>query len=100
MGLEIDIDRLKIILMKILDRMESNGSCVFITKDDYWDIGPGDRYDLTRAPGDPVVGKLSDDWEFLQTLLNEPDASVPYMFVHLAPLLNAIAEESLPQGSE
>ena len=96
MALEIDLAKLKMILMKIIDDVTANVSRVSLKDDDYWEIDSNDRYDLTKVPGDPVVGKLSDDWDFLLPLLDDDaDEAVPYLLVHVAPLLRAIAESDV-----
>jgi hypothetical protein len=100
MDLEIDVNRLKNIANSLFDRLLKTNSIVHLKYDEYWIVQPSDRYDFSKTPGELGVGKLTDDWELLQSLIDDSDDAVPYMFVHLAPLVEAIAEAALPRQSE
>lgn len=99
MAIEIDVAQLKLITDRIFESLSKRGGAIVLDWDDYWEVSPDSRYNLGTVPSDLTVGKLSDDLAFLSQVQSARQETVPYMFVHLAPLLSAIAEASVPQGS-
>jgi hypothetical protein len=95
MDLEIKISELRMVVNRIFDHIENElgQRIISLSQDDYWELGQIDRYDFTKDPSRHEVGKLYDDWEFLSAILTDENNSVPYMLVHLAPLLRFIGEE-------
>lgn len=94
MGVEINIQSLRAIINQIFDHIEHDldRKRLNLEHDDYWDLLDSERYDLTTEPSGHGVGQLSDDWQFLSTVLNNKDQAIAYMLVHAAPLLRCIGE--------
>jgi hypothetical protein len=59
-------------------------------RDFYWDV-PDDKLFAVSDPQPTLdVGRLSDDWEFLQGILMNKDEAVGLMLIHVAPLLRYV----------
>ncbi|WP_407157123.1 hypothetical protein [Bradyrhizobium sp. STM 3557] len=95
MAVEVNVSELRIIVNRILDHVEHDLGVtnVTLTQDEYWTISGNERFDLTRIPDVNGVGKLCDDWEFLQPLLKDKDQAVALMLIHVAPILSWLGEE-------
>jgi len=56
----------------------------------YWDILL-DSSNVADVPEPRIgVGKLSDDWEFLESILDDREQAVSLMLIHVAPLLRYV----------
>lgn len=95
MAVEIEIKDLRLVLNRILDHIEFDLDCktVGLDQDDYWEVADADRYDLTKSPDNYSASKLSDDWEFLASIIADKDQAVSLMLVHAAPLLRRLGEQ-------
>jgi hypothetical protein len=93
-NVEIEISDLRLVINRILDRIEQDGRGVRIklSEDDYWDVSSAERYDFTKVPQNFEHGQLRDDWQFLLSILADVDHAVAPMLLHVAPLLRCIAE--------
>ena len=91
----VNASELRVIVNRIRDHIEKDLGVtdIALTQDDYWTIVGNERFDLTRTPEVNGVGKLYDDWEFLQPLLKDKDQAVALMLVHVAPILHWLGEE-------
>ncbi|MBV9751728.1 MAG: hypothetical protein JO188_04335 [Hyphomicrobiales bacterium] len=58
----------------------------------YWDIPLDDAFNMDQKP-ELVIGKISDDLDFLRPLLREPEYSVPLRLMHAAPILLLLARK-------
>lgn len=63
-----------------------------LEEDDCWDVQSPEKYRVLERPVELGVGKLSDDWEFLQNLSEDRREAVALMLLHAAPLLDYIGE--------
>jgi hypothetical protein len=77
----------------VIDDLKVDSVVVSDNKDFYWSV-PSDGLCATTE-NQPVldIGRLSDDWDFLQSILTEKDQAVALMLTHLAPLLRHVGEE-------
>ena len=95
MATEIPICEIRMVVTRLLDHIERDlgRPIVSLSADDYWDVADDQRYEFDKSPEGYVVGKLSDDWEFLAAVLEDQDQAASLMLVHLAPLLRRIGEQ-------
>ncbi len=90
----IKVADLKVAADTLLQHLEENGhSSVTIPVDYYWSIPKESRYDPTKEPSSFTVGRLEDDWEFLQANIRGGDEPIGYALVWLAAILQAVGEE-------
>jgi len=47
---------------------------------------------MESPPKELEVGSLADDWEFVSSLPKNTEQQIPIMFIHIAPLLLALAQ--------
>jgi hypothetical protein len=66
-------------------------SSIDLEEDLYWALPEDVRYDITAAPTASHAGNLFDDYDFVSPLINDRGQAMPLMFMHIAPLLNALA---------
>ena len=92
---EIKISELRLVISRILDHIEQNLgiASVKLNQDDYWEVLDDERYDFTKTPVNYGHGQLSDDWEFLSSILKDKDQAVALMLIHVAPILQWLGEE-------
>jgi hypothetical protein len=57
----------------------------------YWSILDNDVYRIGKNPDKLVCGNLTDDFEFITSAHLHREQAIPIMFLHLAPLLHALA---------
>jgi hypothetical protein len=93
----VDLQNLKKIIDTILDRMVNKLKVNEVTiekeQDLYWDV-PSKGLFLVREDQPQLdIGSLSDDWEFLQSILKDREHAVSLMLIHVAPLLRYIGEK-------
>jgi hypothetical protein len=93
---EIDIRKLQRAVNQILDHVVQNRGVQMFPispeQDFYWDV-PGDRlHAVKEAQPNLDVGRLTDDWGFVEQSIGDKDAQVSLMLVHIAPLLRKIGE--------
>lgn len=97
MASEVDIRALKKVTDAILDRIVNDLKIEKVEIEDksdyYWNV-PSDRlFDIKPPQPELDVGRLADDWEFLQSILSDKDHAVALMLIHVAPLLRRIGEK-------
>lgn len=94
MMLEIETSKLRKIVNDILHHVEHGlgHSVIRLPEELYWQVSDEDRYDLTKVDPDFGLGNLRDDWEFLLPLLDDRDQVLTIMLMHVAPILQAIAD--------
>ena len=94
MMLEIETSKLRKIVNDILSHVEHDlgHSMIKLPVESYWYVSDEDRYDFTKVDMVPSHGNLRDDWEFLLPLLDDRDQVMPIMLMHMAPILQAIAD--------
>ncbi|WP_341917531.1 hypothetical protein [Hydrocarboniphaga effusa] len=64
----------------------------------YWEVAYNDQHQLENEPAHLDVGKLSEDWESLQSVLADNSLAIPLMLAKVAPLLRAMAYEVSKQS--
>jgi hypothetical protein len=97
MAVAVDIEDLKKITNIILDRMITKLKLRQIpmeeNQDFYWNVPSDVLFKVREAQPELDIGRLSDDWEFLKNILEDPDNGVSLMLIHVAPLLRWIGEK-------
>ena len=93
--MDVKVSELRIVVDRILEHIEQDlgVDSVPLTQDDYWTVLSKDRFDFTKSPDTCGLGKLHDDWEFLQPLLRDKSQAVALMLIHVAPILEWLGEE-------
>lgn len=95
--MELDIRALKSVTNAVFDHIINDLKVEKLTvaesKDFYWNV-PTDRlYEVKQSQPELDVGRLSDDWEFLEAILKDKNQAVSLMMMHLAPLLRHVGEK-------
>lgn len=100
MDFEIETRKLRDIVNSILCHMEHDlgHSVIKLPVESYWQVSDEDRYDFTKVEVDFVHGNLRDDWEFLLPLCDDRDQVLVIMLMHVAPILQAIADHASEYG--
>ncbi len=94
--MEVTIFQLRAIAEKLFSHFENLGyDSVEITEDYYWNIPEEQKYDVLNDPKDLDVGQLTDDWEFLQSVLEEDRDPINYDLVWLGKILEVIGEKAV-----
>jgi hypothetical protein len=95
--MEIDIRALKSVTNAILDHIVNDLKIDKLTvpdnKDFYWNVPTDQLYEVKASQPELDVGRLSDDWEFLESILKDKSHAVSLMMMHVAPLLRHVGEE-------
>jgi hypothetical protein len=88
----IDIDALRKTVNGILDFIENDLGItkVELKQNYYWSITDDVLYSMNQPPKELAVGSLVDDYDFVLSALKSPDQQLPIMFMHIAPLLQAL----------
>ena len=90
---EIDLRDLKRAVDGLLDHMiERLGVkkvAIAEQEDFYWDFDHSEMYDASKRPTELTVGRVSDDLDFVQKMLDDDGYVV--LMLHVAPLLKYIA---------
>ncbi len=93
--MKIPISQLRAIADKLFSHLESLGyDSVEISEDWYWNIPEEEKYVMENEPKDLNIGRLSDDWEFLQGVSeNDDDPPISYALIWLGKILQVIGEK-------
>ena len=95
--MELDIHNLKRILDLIFEHLSKdlNVSNVPIEadKDFYWEVPTENLFDVRKDQPRLDIGRLSDDWDFLQRMAEKREEAVSLMLIHVAPLLQHIGQK-------
>ena len=104
MAATIELLKLKSIVNALFDKLieaENHGAVMIPDDTDYyWDIANDERYEPAKRPADLHMGRLSEDWEFLQPLSADEKHLFPLMFMHVAPLINFLADRTVKDHSK
>ena len=89
----IKISQLRTFVNRIFDFIEHDlgRDKSDLTHNFYWSISDDQLFDLTQQPTKIDCGSLVDDVEFLETAMQNQEQAFPLMFLHLAPILQAMA---------
>ena len=90
----INIGQLRTFVNRVFDFIEHDlGYEKFdLTRNFYWSISDDQLFDLTQQPTKIDCGSLVGDVEFLEIAMKNQEQAFPMMFLHLAPLLQAMAK--------
>lgn len=89
----LNIDVLRKTINGILDfieREQRGAKEVKLKQDHYWSITDNARYSMDEPPKELAVGSLVDDYQFVLSAYKSADQQLPIMFMHIAPLLQAL----------
>jgi hypothetical protein len=94
---KVDVRILKKIIDTILDRMikelEVSSISIDEKQDFYWDIPTDALFKVKDKQPVLDIGRLSDDWDLLQDIIENPENAVSLQLIHVAPLLRWIGEK-------
>jgi hypothetical protein len=94
---EIQICDLRKIINMIIDTIEFDDNLKSVVIDDdrdfYYQIDNERSFDVSRELGvDEIeIGRISDDYEFLLSILQDENQALPIMLEHVAPILYFLA---------
>jgi hypothetical protein len=90
----ISIDVLRKTINGIFDFIEKDLGVteVELKQDHYWSIPDTALYTMEGQPKELDVGSLKDDFEFLLSSSKSADQQLPIMFIHIAPILQALSQ--------
>lgn len=95
--MELEIRDLKKVTDAIFDHIINDLKIEKFTieekKDFYWNVPSDKLFAVTDPQPQLDVGRLSDDWEFLEPILKDKIQAVALMMMHVAPLLRHMGEE-------
>ena len=93
----VDISDFKKVLNIILNHVEEDLGIrqveIDSSEDFYWDVTDDSLNEVSGGKPSCDIGRLSDDWEFLQPILNNPEQGVALTLIHAAPLLRYLAKK-------
>jgi len=90
----ISINVLRATINGIFDFIEKDLGLleVQLNENYYWSIKDDELYSMDQPPKELVVGSLFDDFEFVSSSFKNADRQLPIMFIHIAPILQALSE--------
>jgi hypothetical protein len=95
MAKEIDVKELRDGVCAILDHIANDLKITKVPIDEgvdfYWEVAPQHLFDVKQQAPQLDVGRLSDDWDFVQKMVADGSPFVALMLVHIAPLLRYLA---------
>jgi hypothetical protein len=93
----IDLERLRIAVNAIIDHLIQDLGIKSVqidgADDFYWTYSSPEVYDSSKKPGEPEVGRLTDDADFVRLVRRGESGDISYSLVHVAPLLKYIGEK-------
>jgi hypothetical protein len=91
--MEINIRDLREMLSRIFDHIENDLGVTEVTldRDHYWEVPEDDLYRIEEVSPKLDIGQLSDDWHFLQPLIDDEDQALALTLIHIAPILRYLA---------
>jgi hypothetical protein len=91
---DIDIARLQRITNDLFERLKGRGvTSVALDADYYWEVPQQLRYDNHGEPGEHEMGRLGDDLQFLEEMLDGTRPPVSFGLVWVAALLRYVGEK-------
>jgi len=97
MSSEIDLQDLKKVIDLIISRLIEKHNIKQISlsekQDFYWEVPTDKLYKIDEDQPQLDIGRLSDDWDLLQSILENPEHAVSLELIHVAPLLRWIGEK-------
>ena len=93
--LRVQLSELRAVFELIMNYISnSEGEDLFIDKDYFWAIAPGDLFNIQKEPEALGIGRVSESWEHLERLLAGHYDPFPYHLVWLADILRALGTSS------
>ena len=92
-AITISIDVLRKTINGIFDFIEKERrgrADIELKQNHYWSITDDVLYSMDEPPKQLAVGSLVDDYEFVLSSFKNVDQQLPIMFMHIAPLLQAL----------
>lgn len=94
---QLDIRKLKLaidaIFTHILENLHVETVALTEERDFYWAVPYDEAFSVKQPQPKLDIGRLTDDWAFLEAILEDKDQAVSLMLVHVAPLLEHIGLE-------
>ncbi|ROO88504.1 hypothetical protein EDD29_6173 [Actinocorallia herbida] len=95
----VSLSSLRAALDLLLRRIEAanGGDAVELDVGYFWSIPFDAIYDVADPPatGDLTLGDLSESWDHIRNLLENPDDAIPYHLVWLADILRALGHRHI-----
>lgn len=90
----ISVDVLRKTINGIFDFIEKDLGIteVELKQNHYWSVTDDVLYSMDQPPKELAVGSLMDDWDFVLSASKSADQRLPIMFIHIAPLLQALSQ--------
>ena len=85
-----DLEKIVCLIFKNLESELMNDN-VELDHDFYYHIPLDETYKISEGDPEVLVGQLYDDWDFLESILEDNEQGVSLMLDHVAPLLRYIA---------
>lgn len=91
---QVSIERLRETINSVFDFIERDlgQSAVPLPSNYYWTVPDDALYMMEHPPKQLDCGSLTDDLEFAEAAYTNREQAIPLMFIHLAPLLYALAK--------
>src|SRR5258705_6444349 len=93
---EIDLRALKDAVVAVLDHITNDLGIEKLPikrdQDFYWNVPTSQLYEVKGRQPTLDVGRLADDWEFVELMLRDKKSAVGAVLLHLAPLLRRVGE--------
>lgn len=90
----LDIRKLLNILSNELEKLDDN-EVVKLEEDLYWNILDKELYNPYHEPAKLTMGSLTEDWEFLQKILNDEREMIDYDLYKLASVLRFVGKKNI-----
>jgi hypothetical protein len=89
--LQISTEQLRTAFETALTRLtEREGENITLERDYYWSVPPNELYNVYERPQELTIGQLSESWQYIQKLTEDPSAAIPHHLVWLADVLRAL----------
>ena len=96
MAREFSIRELRRAVDAILDHVTDDLGIETFAIDDnadfYWEVPSDELHNVTAPQPQLDIGRLADDWEFIEVMLQSKGGAVALMLIHVAPLLRSLGE--------
>ncbi len=94
--MKVQIDKLEIVLYKILDHVKKNhGNSIEIEYDYFWNIPKEERYDPYNEPKRLDIGQLSDNLQEIAKIADGSNEPIAFGLVWISNILRFIGEEKV-----
>jgi hypothetical protein len=77
-------------IFEFIENEQHGGAEIELKQNYYWSITDDVLYSMEEPPKQLAVGSLADDYEFVLSASKSADQQLPIVFMHIAPLLQAL----------